>query len=168
MHFPRKIFGLFSIKKFPLGIIIPLLVSFLSDGGLYFVAILSSAVIIDPLYRLGRHYTHLSDFEEAKIAVSGPISNILLAVLIKIFNIAPLKDLTFVCSVIAISYMLPLPGLDGLKVFFGSKLLYIFSVIFILTTAFLLNFVGGFAALFIGLIFGLLAISSYFYKASQN
>lgn len=162
-HFPKRIPGFFTIKKFPLGVFVPLLVSFLSSGGLYFAAVLSSAVTVNPIYRLGRSYTHLGDFEVAKIAVSGPMSIILLAVLIKIIGASDLEDLTFVCSIIAISYMLPFPGLDGLKIFFGSRLLYVFSIIFILITVFLLNFVSGISALFIGLIFGIIGMANYFY-----
>jgi len=167
MYLPKKVFGFFNIKQIPLGVIFPLLVSILSSGGLFFTSVLSSVTSVKPIYRLGRNYTFLSDFEEAKIAVSGPMSNIVLAILIKMFDIAPLNEMIFVCSMIAICYMFPLPGLDGLKVFFGSKLLYIFSVVFILTTAFLLNFVSGMLALVMGLSFGLTAMVNYFFKKNK-
>lgn len=168
-HLPIRVrfFG-FTIKQILLGIILPILVAILSDGGLFFVAVISSLIVINPLYRLGRTYTHLSDFEQAKISLSGPMSNILLAILIKTFEIRPLNDMILVCSMIAISYMFPLPGLDGLRVFFGSKLMYIFSIVFILTAAFFLNFVSGISALLLALIFGLTALISYFYKLNSK
>ncbi len=163
MHLPKRFFGI-EIKKISLGIILPLLVSFLSDGGLYFAAVLSSTIIVNPLYRLGRSFKKLSEFEEAKIAVSGPLINIFFAILIKIFEINQLKEMIFVCSVISISYMFPLPGLDGIKIYFGSKLLYIFSLIFILSSAFLLNFISGVSALIISVIFALICLINYFYN----
>ena len=163
---PKSFFG-FTIKQIPLGIILPILVAILSGGGLFFVGVLSSVLLIDPLYRLGRLHTHLNDFEQAKIALSGPMSNILLAILIKFLEIKSLDNMILVCSMISISYMFPLPGLDGLKVFFGSRLLYIFSIVFILTAAFFLNFVSGLSALLLALLFGLAALINYFIKQNS-
>ena len=158
---PKRFFT-YTLKEISLWLILPVLVAILSNGGLYFVPILSSLIVIKPLYRLGKQYKFLSEFEEAKISLAGPISSILLAILIKGFNITPLEDLVFVSSIIAISYMAPLPGLDGLKIFFGSRLLYTFSLIFILVCAFLLNFVTGFVALGIALLFALIALCIHF------
>lgn len=124
---------------------------------------MSSFVAVNHAYRLGRVFTHLTEFEEAKIAVAGPLSNILLAILIKVFEINALKELMFVSSIIAIVYMFPFPGLDGIKVFFGSKLLYIFSIIFILTSAFLLNFINGIIVLVLCFMISLIILIAYYY-----
>ncbi len=159
-------FGPLSIKKFPLGIILPLLISFLSSGGLYFVGIIASAFTINPLYRLGRLFMKLTEFEEAKIAVSGPMANILLAIIIKMLNLDILNGLVFVCSITAVCYILPLPGLEGPKILFGSRFLYIFSSAFILISAFLLNFLSGFWVLFLSLLIALVILGHYFYKHS--
>ena len=166
-HLPLK-FGKLTIKKIPLGIILPILISFLSDGGLYFTAVISSIVSIVPAYRLGRMFTKLTEIEEAKVAVSGPLSLIGLAVLIKIFDVEPLNELVLVSSMIALSNMFPLPGLDGIKVLFGSRLWYIFSASFVLASAFLLNFVSGFSALILGLLIALFVLFHYFYKKNQS
>lgn len=159
-------FGPLTIKKIPLGFIAPLLVTLFSSGGLFFVGIISSMYKVNPLYRLGRFFMKLTEFEEAKIAVSGPMANILLAILIKILNLG-LNELIFVCSITAICYMLPFPGLDGAKVFFGSRLLYLFSVVFILLSAFLLNFLNGFLVLILSLLIALIILWHYFYKKNQ-
>ncbi len=163
-------FGPFTIKikKIPLGILAPLLITFLSSGGLFFTGIISSVFTINPAYRLGRLFTKLTEFEEAKIAVSGAFANILLAILIKGMEINSLDNLVLVCSITAVSYMLPFPGLDGIKVYFGSKLLYIFSFAFILISAFSLNFISGFITLILAFLAALTILISYFYKKNQS
>ncbi|MEK6936515.1 MAG: hypothetical protein AABW58_00420 [Nanoarchaeota archaeon] len=160
-------FGPYVLKTIPLGFIVPLLISFLSSGGLFFTGILSSSFIVNPAYRLGRVWAKLTEFEEAKIAVSGALANILLAILIKGFRLSSLEDLILISSITAISYMLPFPGLDGIKVYFGSKLLWIFSFSFILLSAFFLNFLNGFLVLVLALIAALTILATYFYKKNS-
>ena len=116
---------------------------------------------------MGRVLTKLTEFEEAKIAVSGSMATILLAILIKGLELNSLDGLVLVCATTAVSYMLPFPGLDGIKVFFGSKLLYIFSFVFVLLSAFLLNFVNGFIVLILSLIAALTILINYFYRHSK-
>lgn len=161
-------FGKYKIKKIPLGVILPLLITFLSSGGLFFTGVISSIFRVNPQYRLGRLYTNLTEFEEAKIALAGPMSNILLAIFIKLLGLNSLDDLMFVSSVTAVSYIIPLPGLDGIKIYFGSKLLYVFSFAFILISAFLLNFLNGLFALILSGMIALIILINYFYKHNQG
>ena len=91
----------------------------------------------------------------------------MLAILIKALGLNGLNDLVFVCSITAVCYMLPLPGLDGIKVLFGSRLLYVFSAAFILISAFLLNFLNGFIVLGVSLAIALIILANYFYKTHQ-
>ncbi|MBI2671496.1 hypothetical protein HYX16_01040 [Candidatus Woesearchaeota archaeon] len=165
-HLPMKLFGSLKLNYIYPGIILPLLVSFLSDGKMYFAAVLSSIITINPIYRFGKG-EHLTEFEEAKIALSGPLSNILMAFIIKIFEINFLKDLMLVNIFIAISYMLPFPGLDGIKVLFGSRYLYLASILFILISSLLLNFINGTAVLILSLIISLTALIVYFYRKNK-
>ena len=99
-----------------------------------------------------------------KIALSGPLSNVLMAFIIKIFEIGFLKDLMFVNIFIALSYMFPFPGLDGIKVLFGSRYLYLAGILFILLSSLLLNFISGTIVLIISLIISLTVLGIYFYK----
>jgi len=59
--------------------------------------------------------------------------------------------------------MLPLPGLAGCKIFFGSKNLYIFSLAFILTCLILLNYINPILALTIAIISAIIALVVFFY-----
>jgi Zn-dependent protease len=167
-HLPMKLFGALKLNHIYLGIILPLLVSFLSDGNMYFVAVLSSIISVNPIYRLGKSFEQLTEFEEAKIALSGPLSNILMAFIIKIFEISFLNDLMLVNIFVAISYMLPFPGLDGIKVLFGSRYLYLVSILFILISSLLLNFINGTSVLIISLIISLTALLVYFYRKNKK
>lgn len=141
------------IKSIPIGIIIPILITLLSKGSLYFVATLSMLTTIKPAYRIGKKSV-IQEFENAKIALIGPLTMILLAVLIQ--TIFPqLHDFTLISSMIAISYMLPLPGLNGATIFFSSKPLYTLSAVFIIITALLLNFISPILATIIATIFAI-------------
>lgn len=113
--------------------------------------------------RVGKQYRRITDYESAKIAVFGPLANILLAALLALINVSFLSGLIFVNSMMAIFTMLPLPGLAGCTVFFGSKPLYIFSYAFILILALLLNFITAYAAVLIALTAAVIAFISYMY-----
>lgn len=140
-----------------------MLVSLLSDGQIFFAAAFSTVLIVQPGLRLGKKYRRLTDYESAKIIIFGPLANILLALILSLINIPYLKDLIFVNSMIAIFSMMPLPGLAGSSVFFGSRPLYIFGYSFILVLAILLNFITAYAALLIAVISSITAFVSYMY-----
>jgi hypothetical protein len=59
--------------------------------------------------------------------------------------------------------MVPLPGLAGSKIFFGSKNLYVFGLAFILISAILLNYINGILALGIGIVFAIIALTVFYY-----
>ena len=59
---------------------------------------------------------------------------------------------------LAIAYIVPLPKLEGLYILYGSKVVYLFTLIFVLSAAFLLNFIGGFATLILGIVFAVIGV----------
>ena len=154
----------FKKKKiqFPLWIIIPLLISFLSRGQIYFATVLSTELIANPAQRLGRKHIHLTLFEKAKVLVPAPIILILIALLLN--PISFLKDIATVSLMISVFSMLPFPGLAGSEIFFGSKPIYIFSLVFILIIALLLNLLSSTTTLAIAIICGLVALITYLYR----
>lgn len=154
-------------SKVPIGIILAVLVYILSRGQIFFAAITSLNITIKKAYRIGKKFTHLTNFESAKIAVVGPLINILLALLASPFNIPLIKPFITINVAIAISYMLPFPGIDGGTIFFGSKPLYVASAIFIGVIALIMNFLSGIATLIIATIFAIAALISYLYCESK-
>ena len=129
----------FQKKKTQLSLwlIVPIIVSLLSLGQIFFAAVLSTEIIVKPAYRVGRKFRRLSEFEYAKINVSAPIVLILIALVLNPFPI--FKDIVLITSMVSIFSMLPLPKLPGIEIFFGSRALYVFSIAFILIIAAILK-----------------------------
>jgi len=148
----------------PLWLVVPLIVTLLSNGQIFFAAVFSIASTVKPAYRIGRKYPKLTEFEHAKIAVSSPLLLILLALILSSLPI--LKDVVLVSSMVAIFSMVPLPGLPGTEVFFGSKPLYIFSLVFILIIAVLLKlpYFTSVLALIIALIIAIAIVFFYLWN----
>jgi hypothetical protein len=75
----------------------------------------------------------VQNLEEAKIALAGPMVSIVLMVIGKLLNSYGTFD-TFILvnAGLAIFHMLPLPNLAGIKILFGSRILYITSLIFVI------------------------------------
>lgn len=131
-----KVFGI-NIKSIKMGVIIPLLFAFLTNGILRFAAVGTSEITLRKGRNVGREYKHITEYEEALIHLVGPLACLLLALIFKQFP--GFDKLVEVSYMLAVFSMLPLPGLDGSKVFFGSFPLYICSGVFILTTVILMQ-----------------------------
>ncbi len=159
-----RLFGKQKIFKFPTGIVAPLLVTFISLGQVFFAAATTTETRVKPAYRIGRKFVKLTEYERAKIAVISPIAHILIAIILNLLAIPVLDDFARVNTMIAISTMLPLPGLLGITVFFGSKPLYVISAVFILVSALLTNFLSPFATIIVAVILALAAFFTYLYR----
>jgi Zn-dependent protease len=149
----------YTITSIPLGVILSVLVYILSSGQIFFTAITSLNIEINKAYRIGKRYVQLTNFESAKIAVIGPLVNIALALLSTAMNLSP--QFTLINLTLAISYMLPLPGIDGGTIFFGSKPLYVASAAFIGITVILMNLLSIASTIAIAAIFSIIALVIY-------
>ena len=146
-------------RTLPLWIIIPIIISLISKGQLYFAGILTTEITEIQKYRLGRKYKKLTEFERAKILVSAPL--ILSAISLVSFPF--IKDFSLVASMIAVFSMLPLPKLAGADIFFGSKPSYIISTTFILAVAIFIKLLSPLAAMLIAMIIASVAVITYSY-----
>ncbi len=151
-------------RSFPSGVIIPLLISFLSNGQLFFAATTSTTTTVKPAYRLGRKFTRLTEFEYAKVAVIAPLVHILIAVIFNFSNNTIIQNFAQVNTMMAISYMLPLPGLLGSTIFFSSKPLYVFSASFILASALLIKIISSTYTIILATIIAILCLIMYFWQ----
>lgn len=151
----------------PLGIIIPLLVSFLSLGQIFFAATTSTEIKVKPAYRIGRKYISLTEFEHAKIAASAPLIHILIALVLSPINHTLIQDFALINTMLAIFLMIPLPGLLGNTILFGSKPLFLFSAVFILIIAILLKTLSPTLALILALLIALLATVYHLYRVNK-
>lgn len=153
-------------RQFPLWIIIPILVSLFSEGQLFFAALITTGIVVKPAYRIGRKYSRLTEMEQARILVSGPIVMILIALLFNPF----FKEIALVSSMIAVFSMLPLPGLAGMEIFFGSRTLYLVSLVFILVIAFFSKILSSPVILALAILVAVIALIAnlwFFYKKKK-
>lgn len=153
----------------PIGILLAILATLFTNGMFYYTAIGSTTTLVDEKKRLGRKYQALTEYEEALILLAGPVANVLFVLALHAISRATMIDLSNFITinlVFAAWQMLPLPGLDGAKIFFGSKNIYIFGLIF-LVAAFALRNIGLAASIILSILtaFGILIL--YYYKYEQ-
>lgn len=114
--------------------------------------------------RFGKKTVHITDYEEAKIAVVGPLANIALMIIFQFFNKNGMFDnFVFINGMIAAFHMIPVSTLDGAKVFFGSKLMYIFTLAFVIGTILLIKTIPPVVALALAGIFAAIFACIYYY-----
>ncbi|HLD15615.1 MAG TPA: hypothetical protein VJB94_03485 [Candidatus Nanoarchaeia archaeon] len=154
----------FGIESLYLGFILPILIVILSSGQLKFAAVGLSLISINPMYRLGRKYTHLTDFETAKIALTGPLTAMLFALILKMFPATAITtNLIVISTAFALSNIIPLPKLDGAETFFGSKPLFVFGAAFIIGCYYLIIYLHLFTALILSLMIAAILLVLYYY-----
>lgn len=126
--------------------IIALLLGIITNGGVILAAIGSISIMSGLYTRLGHKFVNISLREKGLISLSGPMSNVLLALAsLLLYPINPtLFQLSLNLNVfIALFSLLPIPPLEGHNVFFWNRLTWFASF---LIPLFLFFF--GFSALF--------------------
>lgn len=165
----RKIPEIRKTLVIPIGPILTLLITLISNGKFLFLILNSFDLKTNRVTRLGRKWTNIGDFEEAQIALAGPLAEIILLILFKILT--PLSPIfhkaMFIASTICIFNMLPLPKVDGAKIFFGSRPLYITSLLFIILFIILIFHLSVLQTLLLSLLLSLIIGGIYLYKLNK-
>jgi len=165
--FPRwvKIFGRkYLIKSFPIGVVLSLIVTIFSNGMFFFLAIGQYDLLLKRGSRVGRKFIQVTDYEEAQIALVGPMSHVILMLVASFFNTwGALDQFIFINAALALFFMLPIHNLDGTKVFLGSPLLYVSSLVFIIAVITMVYFLSIIPLLIISGIATLIAAFLFFY-----
>ena len=119
-----------EFKLWSFGIMIALLIAFVSNGN--FWLIIPSGFMLHHIagHRLGWFRYGINYFGQAMVALAGPLFNLMLLIFLKIlYSFAPnplIQKAIIFNSVYIITSMLPIPPLDGSKIYFGSRMLYAF------------------------------------------
>nr|MBI4156155.1 hypothetical protein [Candidatus Woesearchaeota archaeon] len=142
-------------KSFPVTIFIAFLSTIFSNGRFYFASIKKTEVILDKKL-IGKPYQFLREFDVAKIISSGPLFTIFLAALVSSIKLPGLDSLELMLIAYSIYNILPIPPLDGSKIFFNSLPLFILSFIFIILTSLLLFFIPSLPTIVISVIVSLI------------
>jgi hypothetical protein len=167
------------------GIIIMLLVLFVSNGAIVFTAIWAVSIIPLRLFRSNRTWPHLGPREGAVIALAGLLANLGLAVVAKLlvptfgdlatklmvinlsialFNLIPFFT---VLPVLAIQRFretkLNSPYIEGEFIFFGSRTGWVFLLVFALVLSGGLLVFGATASVFLALVLALVLFVAWHY-----
>nr|MBD3312171.1 hypothetical protein [archaeon] len=150
----------------PQGIMISIIIGLLTRGGVIFAAI--GFVSIKSFYstRVGYRFTHLSLEEMGKISASGPASNIILGIISAMLTpVLPIMGFSTALNfVLAIFNLLPIPPLDGSKVFVWSRIGWVSLMATTVTVYALTLFINPLIAGAIGLMVMTSLIFYTFYK----
>lgn len=119
-------------KIWPTGLIIGIMFAFLTKGNWYIVLPGGMVLTHMAVQRIGHFRYGLNYITQGLLATAGPISNLVFATFFKtlaLFHIMPdfFNLLTFINLYYAIWTFLPLPNLDGIHMFYGSRLWYVFA-----------------------------------------
>jgi len=155
LHLKIKNKTILKINSLPIGLILLLIVSFFSLGKLFFIAIGCYKLKERPHLRAQKRWMNLTGYEQAKIAIAGPLVVLIFALIIKAINPA-LTEAIFINQMFAIFNMIPLGSLNGAKILFNSVPLYIFTLVLIISTILLMSFISSVQSLLIAIIFATL------------
>ncbi len=165
----KKIAEIRKTINIPIGPLLTLLITLISNGKFIFLILNSFNLKTNKTRRLGHKWVNIKEFEEAQIALAGPLSNILILILFKILT--PLSGVfskgMFIASTIAIFNMLPIPKVDGSRIFFGSRPLYVASLIFIIIFVILIFQLSVLQTLILALLLSLIIGGIYLYKLNN-
>ena len=154
------------------GLGISLLVAFISFGRFAFPLIGGTTNVFNTRYRLGEFRYGYSNQDNAQICFSGIIANLLLAMFFAVGNYFSPQNYFFPKGIIlnlsmAFFSLLPFPKLNGLTIFFGSRMLYYISIAAVLLFAVLL-LSGTAIGLIIALVIALIATISFLMTYSEK
>lgn len=162
---PQKIYALScgyqaEFKTWWLGLVIALVLCFISAGSLTLVLAGNVGLIFMVRLRLGQFRYCYRHEDQAVAGLWGILGSLIIAMIFQIFNLAFPENLFFEEGVIisliyAICSVFPLPQLDGLNIFAGWKIYYTLAIIAVLISTLLLLF-GGWPGLVIGITAGLI------------
>lgn len=129
-YFARKYGAFAEFRMWPEGLLLAVVVTLLSNGSFIFAA--PGAVMIYQRANLWGHTAALSKKKMGIIAIAGPVVNIILASIFLIANVYYHSQLFRVGAAVnvwlALFNMIPMPPLDGSKVFYWDR--RIWAVVF--------------------------------------
>ncbi len=152
-------------KMSTFGLLIGLVMAFLTNGLVWLI--LPGGFIVHHMagHRLGWFRYGINYWAVGLIAATGPVASIALAAIFKGLSGFVVSSLVQKVIVFNIAYalysLIPIPPLDGSRTFYGSRMLYAFSVSGIVAAAMLLNmnisiWVAAVSSFFIGVVLWLL------------
>lgn len=167
-HWHLKRYGywrwMYFKKLFPIWVVAPLIFFLASAGSVKWLAVTTFET--SPAITRERHkFSKMTEWDIALIAVGGVIFNIILAFISKLLGYDSFANwnLWF-----ALFNLIPFSDLDGAKIFFGSRFLWVFIVIFTLAILLLLDFAGLIATIVTALLIALVILFVFYYLVERK
>lgn len=140
------------------GLMVSLILVLITNGNVKFLAATSTVAHLLPAHRLGKMRYGPNLVSIMKVCVAGPLANILFAGLIKTLQWAGtfpgvIGDQLFVMNMAFAAWnLLPIPPLDGSKLFYWSRMTYAFMAAAVISYAILIWWLGVYSYIYAGLI----------------
>jgi len=129
-------------KMWSFGLLFALILVFITNGNVWFLIPGTVIVQFMPGHRLGWNRYGLNYFGIGVVSLAGPIGNILIAMIFRtlyaLTNIQLLHTAFLFNLVWALWTILPVPPADGSRMFFGSRMVYMFGLAVVVSSAALL------------------------------
>jgi hypothetical protein len=135
----------------PIGVVIGLLVTLFSFGKVYLLAIHAPVIESHKVAKSGRLFKNIYETEMAKAHSFGPLTLLILGLLLQVINPELFSTLITMNYLLAIYHLIPVSELNGTHIFFGGKIYYIFLVILTLACVIFAQFLSPILAAFIAL-----------------
>jgi len=159
-------------KAWLLGLVIGLVVTFVSNGRLIFLA--PGILLLTHLetHRLGKAFYAFTMKHYGWIAMSAPVANMLLAVIMKslylLTGVLAFKTMMTINIWIALFDIVPIPPYNGSHTFFGSRYVYVFVFGAVIGCAALLTFLSGILPIIGALFIGALLLWAFFVHVDKR
>ncbi|MFA6088819.1 MAG: hypothetical protein WC755_03065 [Candidatus Woesearchaeota archaeon] len=146
-----------------LGLLLGVLGGFVSQGKAYILIPGAAFLKTIPTIRINKYFSNYTFRDDAWIQFLGLAFMLIFALVLKPFVVYNPEFHTFIsmCVALVLFSMLPLPYTPGGKIFFSSKFVYLFGVGYLVMFSVLLMQASFIAALFGGLIGGLMFLIVY-------
>ncbi len=125
-----------------IGLLVALVLAFVTNGRFWFL--IPGGIVLNflPGHRIGWTRYGLNYFGIGVVSLSGPIANILLAMIFRtlyeITNIALFQTAFILNIIMALWTMIPIPPADGNRMMFGSRMVYMFGLAIVVSSSILL------------------------------
>jgi hypothetical protein len=129
-------------KMWSMGLVFGVILAFVTNGR--FWLLVPGGFIIHHLkgHRLGWFRYDINYWALAVAALAGPLVTVLFIIILKVFSVftfnAVLQKFIIFNIIYTVYCILPIPPLDGSKIFYGSRMLYAFSLPLIIVAIVLL------------------------------
>ncbi len=149
-------------KSIPYGIVLPLLITIGSLGTIPFCATTTTTIEANQKRRFGKRYLQVMDMENAKIIATGHLVLLIAIILYRTFQLPLINQVTFMGFSLIFSRLLPFPKLDGISLYFSSRLTCIFLLSLVIVALIMMNIINSIAALITAIIIACIIVIIYY------